>query len=156
MKDIVYAVRGVLVNKEKLLCIKNKTERIGYYDLPGGEIENGETPYIACVREFKEETGIYVKEASYKGTIIIKLEDRIINLKIFLVEKYSGNNIDEFDENYSMWLDIKEYLAKEKLYANSIILTDFFYNILKGDREFEIDLEVDEFDKIQTLNFKYV
>src|SRR5688572_10389167 len=31
-----------------------------YYVLPGGSIESGETPEVACIREVKEETGLVV------------------------------------------------------------------------------------------------
>ncbi len=130
MKEILYGVRSILVENGKVLCIKNKLERIGYYDLPGGQIEKGETPYQTCVREFKEETGMSINKATYKGTLIITTSKKIYNLKIFLVNDYSGNPIEELIENYCMWMDLKEYLSKEKLYANAIILDDFFYKVL--------------------------
>lgn len=43
LKADVNAVRGVLINEGKVLCIKNKVDRINYFDLPGGQIEPGES-----------------------------------------------------------------------------------------------------------------
>lgn len=156
MKRVIYGVRCILVEGSKIVCIKNTVEKIGYYDLPGGEIEEGETPLDACIRECKEETGIDVKEATYKGTLVINSPKMIFNLKLFVIEKYSGEPVEELAENLSMWMDIKKYLAKEKLYANAIILDGFFYKALNGNKEFEIDITVDESDKILELKFKYV
>lgn len=156
MKKVAYATRGVLVRENKVLCIENKIPREGYYDLPGGGIEEGETPFDTCKREFKEETGINVVAADYKGTLEIETSDSIINLKIFLINKYTGEPEYDLEENFCVWLDIDEFLAKEKLYANSILLNKFFFQVLRGNKEFSINLTVDESDKIQTLNFKYV
>ena len=77
-------------------------------------------------------------------------------MKIFLINKYTGEPEYDLEENFCMWLDIDEFLAKEKLYANSILLNKFFFQVLHGNKEFFINLTVDESDKIQTLNFKYV
>ena len=74
---------------------------------------------------------------------------------MFLVEKFDGIPKD-FEENSSMWMDIKEYLSQELLYANSIILDDFFYKIFTGEKKFEIKLEVDNLDKITKLDFRYM
>ena len=155
MKDEVFAVRGVLVKDGKVLCIKNKTERKDYYDLPGGGIEKNETKEQACVREFMEETGINIYNPLYKGTIIIENENTIFNLKIFLINEFEGTP-KNFYENYSMWMDIEAFLSQNLLYANSIILDRFFYKVLHGDKEFEIKLFIDKYDNILSLNFKYV
>ena len=53
---------GVLMRDGRIACA-----RIGYdnfkYDLPGGAVDPGETPEIAVVREFGEETGLKVEVA---------------------------------------------------------------------------------------------
>lgn len=156
MKKTLYGVRCILTEEQELVCIKDTTQRVGYYDLPGGEIESGETPLDACIREMKEETGLDVKEATCKGTLIIESCDKIFNLKLFVIDKYCGQVVYELEENLCMWMNLKDYLSKEKRYANSIVLDDFFYKALKGSKEFEIKITVDEEDKILKLEFKYV
>lgn len=156
MKKVIYATRGVLTENNKVLCIENKISRVGYFDLPGGGIEEKERPIDTCKREFKEETGINVTKADYKGTLKIETEESIIDLKIFLIKEYTGKPDYELEENFCMWLDIEEFLSKEKLYANSILLDRFFFDILQKEKEFEINITVDEKDKIQSLNFRYV
>ncbi len=156
MKNIIHAVRGVLIENNKVLCIKNKVgSRVGYYDLPGGGIEENETSYKTCIRELSEETGITVTKAIKKGIVVINTKDSIINLDMFDIKEYEGKIIEDLEENYCMWMDINEYLSKENLYANSIILDDFFYKVFKSDKEFEIDIGVNDLEKIQRLDFKY-
>jgi len=156
LKADVNAVRGVLINEGKVLCIKNKVDRVNYFDLPGGQIEPGESKEEACIREFMEETGVKIDSPEYKGDLVIlNANKHIIHLNMFLVEKFDGIPKD-FEENSSMWMDIKEYLSQELLYANSIILDDFFYKIFTGEKKFEIKLEVDNLDKITKLDFRYM
>lgn len=50
------AVRVVLLDSKGQVAIIN-VQKHGYYKIPGGGIEPGETPQIAAVRETKEETG---------------------------------------------------------------------------------------------------
>ncbi|MFW0862275.1 MAG: NUDIX domain-containing protein [Candidatus Komeilibacteria bacterium] len=44
--------------KEVLLCYRNDLKK---WNLPGGRMENGESPWEAVVREVKEEVGLEVK-----------------------------------------------------------------------------------------------
>lgn len=57
-------VAGVLFDREGrvLLCKRSLSKKVapGMWHLPGGKIEEGETPTSAIVREFKEELGLKV------------------------------------------------------------------------------------------------
>jgi ADP-ribose pyrophosphatase YjhB (NUDIX family) len=51
--------RGVLVRDGRVLLCRN--ERGGYYYLPGGHVEFGESAAVALAREFEEECGVKVR-----------------------------------------------------------------------------------------------
>lgn len=47
-----------IIKDKKILMVKVFYDNHYFWTLPGGGIENGETPEQACIRELKEETGI--------------------------------------------------------------------------------------------------
>ena len=59
-KNQSIVVKGLFFskNKKEVLLLKNKH---GYWDLPGGHIEFGETPEECLLRETKEEIGVKAK-----------------------------------------------------------------------------------------------
>jgi ADP-ribose pyrophosphatase YjhB (NUDIX family) len=63
------AVEGVLERDGKVLLSKRAIEpRRGYWDLPGGFLEEGEEPVEGLAREFREETGLAVRPLEWLGT----------------------------------------------------------------------------------------
>ena len=56
------AVRCYLIQENKVVVIKYKegNKKQGYYDIPGGKIEDGEVPRQTAIREMKEETGLTI------------------------------------------------------------------------------------------------
>lgn len=52
------AAGGIVQRNELFLIIKRK----GFWDIPKGKIEEGESPEVACVREIMEECGIEGQE----------------------------------------------------------------------------------------------
>ena len=54
MKKVRNAVRAFVVDGNKVLCIRYKEENIGYIDIPGGKIEEGETGVEAAIGKLKK------------------------------------------------------------------------------------------------------
>lgn len=57
-------VKGIVVYRHKVLILKRirpSSDGLGYWELPGGGLEYGETPHEALIRELKEETDLHIK-----------------------------------------------------------------------------------------------
>ena len=116
-KKIRKAVRTYLIEDDKIVVIKYKKHDNGYYDIPGGKIEENESPPKASIREFKEETGIDILKQHYIGNNIIEFPDRIFDFDIYIVDEYKGKPLD-FDENDSMWVDLNKIQNEEKIFPS--------------------------------------
>ena len=154
-KPIRKAVRCYLIKDNKVVVTKYKkgNRKEGYYDIPGGKIEEGEIPKQTAIREMKEETGMDIKNLKYKGIMTIEYPDRKFIFDTFISNEYEGEP-QEFEENTSKWIDIKELLQKEKILSNIMILDRFFIKALVNNEcSFKMNIQVDEEENI--LNVKY-
>jgi mutator protein MutT len=55
------SVKGVLIHRGRVLVLRNER---GEWELPGGRLDDGETPEEALTREIREETGLTASVAS--------------------------------------------------------------------------------------------
>lgn len=56
-------VKGIVVYNHQVLLLKRtrpSSDGLGYWELPGGGLEYGETPNQALIRELREETGLKI------------------------------------------------------------------------------------------------
>ena len=155
-KPIRKAVRCYLIKDDKVVVTKYKegNKKLGYYDIPGGKIEEGENPEQTAIREMKEETGLKVGNLKYKGNMIIEYPNRIFDFDVFVTNESEGET-QEFEENTSEWIDIKELLQKEKILSNIMILDRFFIKGLIDDKyNFKMHIQVDEKENILDVKYK--
>ena len=146
MKQVRKAVRTFLINDNKVIVIKYKTNKnMNYYDIPGGKVEENESAIDASIREFKEETGIEVINQKYKGNVIIEYPNIVFDFDIYLVNDYKGNP-QEFDENYSMWINIEDLLNENKKFPS--------VEIIKYLENNDINLKIYSDDNHNILNIE--
>ena len=121
-KKIRKAVRTYLIEDNRVVVINYKEHDSGYYDIPGGKIEDGETAYETSIREFKEETGITITRQHCIGHNTIEYPERIFEFDVIIVDEYSGEPI-EFEENKSMWFNMADLYSLSCLilyFSNSV------------------------------------
>lgn len=155
-KPIRKAVRCYLIKDNEVVVTKyekgNKKE--GYYDIPGGKIEEGESPKQTAIREMKEETGINIQNLKYKGIMTIEYPNRMFIFDTFISKEYEGEP-QEFEENTSEWIDIDELLKKEKILSNIILLDKFLIKgLIDDNRNFNLHIKVDEQENILEIDYK--
>lgn len=116
-KKVRKAVRTYLIKDDNVVVINYKEHDNGYYDIPGGKIEDGETSYETSIREFKEETGITIIKQHLIGHNTVEYPERIFEFDIFVVDEYFGEP-SEFDENSSMWFNIDNLYKESKIFPS--------------------------------------
>lgn len=96
----------VLLKENKILLLQKP--RRGWWVAPGGKMEPGESVKDSCIREFREETGIYLKNPNIKGifTFIMKDGDRVVSewmMFTFVATEGDGISLNETEEGILAW-----------------------------------------------------
>lgn len=109
MNDI-YKAAGIIIVNRKLLFTRAKDMQV-FID-PGGQIEPGETPQQALVRELKEEISIDVNEADLElfGEYTAEAANHkghTVHMQAFVVKKWQGDIIASAEVEELRWLTSK-------------------------------------------------
>ena len=117
----VKAAGGIIFNdKGKLLVIFRK----GFWDLPKGQIDSGETKQIAAVREVMEETGLQMLEIGIKaGKTYHIFKNKTRSLKISHWYYMKSNQVKLFPETKEMifeakWIEPNKFFHTHHIYAS--------------------------------------
>ncbi len=129
------AVRTFLIKNNKVVAIIYKSHDQGFYDIPGGKIEEKESAEETSIREFKEETGVTITKQHHAGHFIIEYPDRIYDMDVFVVDDFLGNPL-EFEENKAVWIDINDLLNETKIFPSIEVIKH-----LKDDMELKIECD---------------
>lgn len=123
-----YAVRVFAIKDDKIMCIRYKDINKDFFDIPGGKVEDGETPLDAAKRECHEELG---SNAIFDETLfeLVMEFDEIATSDgktpiHFYVFKYNG----PLDGSLSLSEEIENFMWYE-----SSVGTDILSNTLKNE-----------------------
>lgn len=100
-------VTNCVLLKENQLLLLQKPRR-GWWVAPGGKMEPGESVRDSCIREYREETGIYLKNPQLKGifTFIMQENSQIISewmMFTFMASDSDGMLVEECEEGKLEW-----------------------------------------------------
>jgi ADP-ribose pyrophosphatase YjhB (NUDIX family) len=93
-------IQGVLERDGRVLLARRGREpRLGYWDLPGGFLDEGEAPLDGLRREFREETGLEIEPVSFLRIDLEPYHDRWVFSVSWLVsaegEPQPADDVDE-------------------------------------------------------------
>ncbi|MBE5929520.1 MAG: NUDIX hydrolase [Lachnospiraceae bacterium] len=105
------SVTGVVIKENKVLLARHTYGGgAGLLIVPGGYVNEGETPQQALIREYMEETKVTVKPLDIIG-IRFNMHDWYI---AFRAEYVSGEATSDHEENSEvLWVDVEEALTRE-------------------------------------------
>ena len=106
---MIKVVCGVIFKDEKILLTRRKKGKSleGYWEFPGGKVEEGETDKSALERELNEELGLSVTEITYFSENKHEYETFSIHLIAFKCNAYDNPKI-LVDHDKFEWLSSKE------------------------------------------------
>jgi 8-oxo-dGTP diphosphatase len=96
----------VLVNDDKALLLQKP--RRGWWVAPGGKMESGESIKETVTREFREETGLLVKDAELRAVFsMVIIENDAIKSEwmmfTFQATQFEGEQLDQSPEGELAW-----------------------------------------------------
>lgn len=119
-----YAVRAVLIDDNNRVCLIH-AKNAGYYKLPGGGVDTGETDEVALIREVSEESGYECEIISELGRIVeYRCQDpqytrlglkQISDCYVARAIRKVGSNLmnDELEDGFeALWTENAEHAIK--------------------------------------------
>ncbi len=106
---------AIIINNGHILLTRRKSGQKleGYWEFPGGKIEDGETVQSCLERELFEELGVITKAGSIIAESIYEYEHGVIKL-IGIVTTLLEENITLSVHDKALWVPIKD-IDKYKL-----------------------------------------
>ena len=107
-----YQVTAAILRKGSKILIARRAPKKhlgGFWEFPGGKIEEGETAHECLKRELEEELGIIVRVGKFFMENEHHYDDKIILLKAYECEHVSGDIILN-DHDKIEWVDKSEFI----------------------------------------------
>ena len=125
-------VKGIVVLGNKVLLLKRvrpSSDGLGYWELPGGGLNYGETPNQALIRELKEETGLKIDVVKPAYTFT-KIRTGYQTVGIGYLAIAQDEQVVLSDEHIDyLWCDVahlQDYLCAE-IYHDIIFTINEYY-----------------------------
>ncbi|WP_343327846.1 8-oxo-dGTP diphosphatase [Lentibacillus saliphilus] len=131
----------ILLKDDHILLLKKP--RRGWYAIPGGKMEQGESIKESVIREFREETDLQLIQPELIGTFTFNILDGANVLQewmmfTFVCDQYSGRLIEHCREGELEWVPTKHVMNlpmaegdraifKHILTSRKMLYGSFFY-----------------------------
>lgn len=118
---------NVYIKEDKVLLLQKPSKN--WWVAPGGKMEQGETIRESVIREFREETGIYIKQPKLKGVFTFNIKDGkdiVAEWMMFSFKATEGDGhlLQHTDEGILAWHSIDE-IKKLPMAAGDYHIIDY-------------------------------
>ncbi len=105
-------VSGIVFNNQKqiLLIQRNQPPAMGFWSIPGGKLEPGESLVEACQREIKEETGLDTEVKNIVAVVERRVEGFhyvIIDYLVQLSDEENSQPVAQSDVSEARWVSLE-------------------------------------------------
>ena len=122
---VLSIVVGIIWNQESnqlYICQrKAKQHKAGYWEFPGGKVEENETLIQALARELQEEVGIELKEASPFFHCVHDYGDRIVELNFMSVNSFNHTPYGK-EGQLGRWVGVSDLMSYRFPEANQAVI----------------------------------
>ncbi|RSJ60948.1 (deoxy)nucleoside triphosphate pyrophosphohydrolase [Streptococcus gordonii] len=104
-KKIINVVAAAIEKDGKFFCAQRPEGKSlgGFWEFPGGKLEEGESPEQALIREIKEELNSEIKIVSYINEASYDYDFGTVVMKTYHAKLISGN-LELLEHQNSTWL----------------------------------------------------
>jgi len=106
---VIEVVAAILKREGKYLIARRAPGKhlAGYWEFPGGKVEEGETPEESLQREMWEEFGVHADVGAYLGDNVHDYGSKVIRLLAYEVA-VSGELLQSTDHDCIEWATLEE------------------------------------------------
>ncbi len=126
-----------------------KKPRRGWYAIPGGKMEHGETIKEAAIREYREETALHVKNPSLAGVFTFSIfEEENLQQEwmmfTFVCDTFTGELTDNCKEGELEWIPIDTIASlpmaegDRKIFAHILSSDELLYGAFSYTKDFDL------------------
>jgi 8-oxo-dGTP diphosphatase len=123
MKPVLDVVAGIIWREGHYLAVERPegANMAGWWEFPGGKIEQGESRSAALVRELREELGITPLDFEFWRDLEHEYDDFVVRLHFFHIRKYSGE-LTALENQRWAWVDPSGPVSLDYLPADVVIV----------------------------------
>ncbi len=114
MRRKVDVTAAIIVKGNKVFTARRKAgiHLAGYWEFPGGKLEEGETPEYCLARELKEELNVTTRVGEFVGESVFDYGTKVVRLMAYKVEHLAGD-FELIDHDQLRWLALDELYSVE-------------------------------------------
>lgn len=111
---MVFVTAGIIYDRDRILIARRAPAKHlgGYWEFPGGKVEEGESEPACLQRELEEELGIVVRVGDFFMENVHRYGEKQIILRAYFCEHLSGD-ITLNDHDCVLWIEKENFHAYE-------------------------------------------